>query len=575
MGLPTDMTNLPLRTDSIEPPKRADGGLRDRRRALELQLITIRNEAAAARLEARAAEIELLIFQLGATEPRNSVLEAPELGDPELGDPELGDPEFGDQSGRSRIPGRRPLSSTPAPGAQPPGIQRFSSWQEVSAAIDQSSPNVALPISESPPQSPEKGPPKLTPLERGRSDEGQPEKIRPEKKSSNKRRPEKGEAVVGTPLQDRTLPGTPVLSKTEPTALAAGVESDASQSSRPEASAHGSRKKSCSAAQDTPVLGAKRQVILKAVEENSDDPRRKRSKPAAWMLSAVAHFALLLLLAGFTLQSHRPKDQVSLLASPVQANETSMETFTIENSEPETQPSEATPTDTQYDLSPDGEIAAIDFSPDRVPQPPSSAVASLGSQDARSAAAMSPAVASDAKIQFCGVEGGGNHFVYLVDSSGSMGDAFDSARSELLQSIDVLKPHQRFYVVFFDADSDYMRLTNTNENEPRSVEATAANKAALRRWAMRVSTDRGKAPYEPLEFALRLRPDVIFLLSDGEFPQGIEDLLRAENRVENLFGEKNPISIVHTIGYFSKEGENRMRRIATQNKGQYRYVPKP
>ena len=182
---------------------------------------------------------------------------------------------------------------------------------------------------------------------------------------------------------------------------------------------------------------------------------------------------------------------------------------------------------------------------------------------------------SSAKIQFCGVEGGGNHFVYLVDCSKSMREAFQSARAELLASIDALTTKQRFYVVFFDADPDYMRLTNPNVDEPRSVEATPENKAALRRWAMRVSMDRGKAPYDPLRFALKLKPDVIFLLSDGEFPQRIENLLKEENKVENLFGDRSPISIVHTISYHSKEGESRLRRIAQQNRGQYRHVPKP
>ena len=92
---------------------------------------------------------------------------------------------------------------------------------------------------------------------------------------------------------------------------------------------------------------------------------------------------------------------------------------------------------------------------------------------------------------------------------------------------------------------------------------------------MSIAMDRGRAPYEALRFALKLKPDVIFLLSDGEFPQGIEDLLREENRVENLFGESYPISIVHTIGYHSQRGEQRMRRIAEQNGGQYRHVRKP
>ncbi|MEM1069852.1 MAG: hypothetical protein AAGI63_13210, partial [Planctomycetota bacterium] len=179
------------------------------------------------------------------------------------------------------------------------------------------------------------------------------------------------------------------------------------------------------------------------------------------------------------------------------------------------------------------------------------------------------------KMEFFGVEGGGNHFVYLVDSSKSMGTAFESAREELVRSIQALQPDQRFYVVFFDADSDYMRIRDPNTNESMSLSATNENKAALTQWAKGISMDDGQAPYEPLRFALDLKPDVIFLLSDGEFPAGIEDLLTEDNYVENLFGDVQRISIVHTIGYHSQRGEERMRRIAEKNGGQYHYVRKP
>ena len=156
-----------------------------------------------------------------------------------------------------------------------------------------------------------------------------------------------------------------------------------------------------------------------------------------------------------------------------------------------------------------------------------------------------------------------------------MGDGFQSARAELLASIDALDADQRFYVIFFDANSDYMRLTRTDQNDSSSVMASAKNKVSLRRWAMSITMDNGKAPYEPLRFALDLKPDAIFLLSDGEFPAGIEQLLSRRNRVENVFGEARRISIVHTINYHSTEGESRMRRIAQQNGGTYRHVPKP
>ena len=54
------------RSEPTNDPSPTARSFEDQRRLLELQLLKIRNEASAARLEARAAEIELMIRQLGA-----------------------------------------------------------------------------------------------------------------------------------------------------------------------------------------------------------------------------------------------------------------------------------------------------------------------------------------------------------------------------------------------------------------------------------------------------------------------------------------------------------------------------
>ncbi len=486
------------------PPPTAETPEQDQRRRLELELIKIRNEAAAARLEARAAEIELMIRQLG----RSGVTDS---GTP------INPPHHAISAAEDSRPVEKPT--------------HFASWEEVQAvlpsAVPPSQPGEAL----------------IT-----RTDSAHPSTPAPHVGDFSE--------IDSQPVGDFSEIDSQPISDFSEIAANVPVRRTGRQSS-----------------ETTAPKGAvtSDEVAIESDGEETEDAEEKRSKPAAWLVSAVAHVAVLLILAAVTLQTQRPKDQVALSASAAEANEVSMETFTIESTQPETEPTEITPSETEYELSPIGEIAAPQFQPDAPPSPATAALSSSSS----SAAAMSLKSDSDAKIQFCGVEGGGNHFVYLVDSSDSMGDGFESARAELLRSIDVLKPDQRFYVVFFDAESSYMRLANASEDEPRSVYATPQNKTALRRWAMRISMDRGRAPYDPLRFALKLKPDVIFLLSDGEFPQGIEDLLKEENKIVNLFGDRKPISIVHTIGYHSKEGESRMRRIAQQNQGQYRHIPKP
>ncbi|MCO8122766.1 hypothetical protein NHH03_13545 [Stieleria sp. TO1_6] len=325
----------------------------------------------------------------------------------------------------------------------------------------------------------------------------------------------------------------------------------------------------------TPDRSATTALIDVASAGETKSPSARRGKRRAWLLSGLVHFVLLVLLGWFTLSTTVPRDQIAIAGSFSETDQPAIESVQIESVEMPLDPTEPMPSETEYEISDVGEIA-IETLVAKVPvMQPRSLAESMLSRQSISTAAMSLKSDSDAKIQFCGVEGGGNHFVYLVDSSGSMKGAFDSARQALLRSIEVLKPDQRFYVVFFDAESDYMRVSSPDQDEPHSVFATAKNKQALMRWAMSIQMDRGQAPYEPLEFAIELGPDVIFLLSDGEFPQKIEDLLGRINRVENLFGDSGPISIVHTIGYHSREGESRMKRIAQQNGGQYRHVPKP
>lgn len=491
----------------------------DQRRRLELELIKVRSEAQAARLEAKAAEIELILRECGE---RTSVAEtAEQIVRVDSAATKISKSGFNDWAAvRAVMPAVAEIHDRNGAETVSSGGADVSDAQPLSAPIsldDDSASNCE------------------------------------------------------TDATNRAIPAV------------ARIDGGHSRLRRPHFDNDDSDSASAEGEPDRPVDvgikiddGSAPKVRLAAGELDSfstdEEEFETRRRPAAFVVSVAVHVAILLLLAFVTLQTHRPKDQVALSASAPEASEVAMETFEIESSEPESEPTEVTPVETEYEISDVGTFTTADIKPDKPPTEVAAPTESFSTDSA--ASAMSLSSDSDAKIQFCGVEGGGNHFVYLVDSSKSMDEGFQSARDELLHSIDFLKPDQRFYVVFFDADSSYMRLTNANQDEPRSMYATPQNKAALKRWAMRIAMDRGKAPYDALRFALKLRPDAIFLLSDGQFPQGIEDLLKEENKVENLFGDSGPISIVHTISYHSKEGESRMRRIAEQNKGKYRHVAK-
>jgi hypothetical protein len=68
---------------------------------------------------------------------------------------------------------------------------------------------------------------------------------------------------------------------------------------------------------------------------------------------------------------------------------------------------------------------------------------------------------------------------------------------------------------------------------------------------------------------LRLDPDAIFFLSDGEFDPNTLYELRAENRVSQR--RKKAVSI-HTISLGNLGNEHLMKIIARTSDGKYRYV---
>ena len=71
-------------------------------------------------------------------------------------------------------------------------------------------------------------------------------------------------------------------------------------------------------------------------------------------------------------------------------------------------------------------------------------------------------------------------------------------------------------------------------------------------------------------YALSLRPDAIYFLSDGQFDPSAIQILRAQNR-QNLRMNIRQIPI-HTIAFLDRFAEGLMRTIARNSGGEYRFV---
>lgn len=164
---------------------------------------------------------------------------------------------------------------------------------------------------------------------------------------------------------------------------------------------------------------------------------------------------------------------------------------------------------------------------------------------------------------FYGHEAKGNRFVYVVDSSMSMtGLRFKKATDELMSSIVALDSDQQFYVVFFNTMA-YPQFYPDIDNFLTSANAGGVDKLA--KWLRNVSPFGRTDPSSAIAHALRLEPDAIFLLSDGEF-----DLDLVMYQINKYRQSKVPI---HTVALGSDEGAPMLIEIAKQTGGEYRWAP--
>lgn len=168
---------------------------------------------------------------------------------------------------------------------------------------------------------------------------------------------------------------------------------------------------------------------------------------------------------------------------------------------------------------------------------------------------------------FFGTFAAGERFVYVLDSSKSMeGKRWLLARKRLLDSLKSLTSDQEFFVICFDAQTTLMF-----NDVPQRAEFTRASLETLRRltrWLNSRILGEATMPAEALAFALSMRPDAIFILSDGELMDNSVQMLRHFN-VDGPRGNKIPI---HAIHMFSLAGRQTLQQLARDNDGTFTFV---
>jgi hypothetical protein len=174
---------------------------------------------------------------------------------------------------------------------------------------------------------------------------------------------------------------------------------------------------------------------------------------------------------------------------------------------------------------------------------------------------------------------GGNvrSLIYVCDASGSMvGRGDDALKTELKRDIANLSPLQQFNVLIFHQMKDgsqYQRLAD------HLLMATPSAKAAAFDFVDRLPFSDVNNPIPALEEAFREDPQLIFLLSHGDFNNRYntttsDEVLAKINQLNS--GKRVHVNTRLLLGDKNKELEDRkdfeaiMTQIASQNGGEYK-----
>ncbi|MFK7778826.1 MAG: hypothetical protein QM501_12030 [Gimesia sp.] len=160
--------------------------------------------------------------------------------------------------------------------------------------------------------------------------------------------------------------------------------------------------------------------------------------------------------------------------------------------------------------------------------------------------------------------------VYVVDSSKSMNFPHDSdgktrlgrVKLELANAILSMDEKQEFFIIFFSDFAIPMPARQLQFATPRS-------KKKYLSWVAKVPGFGTTEPLQALLLALRLQPDTIYFLTDGQFDPIV---VRAFNKAAKKTPRRHKI-VVNGICLGNREGEQVIRELTENNSGTYTFIP--
>jgi hypothetical protein len=307
----------------------------------------------------------------------------------------------------------------------------------------------------------------------------------------------------------------------------------------------------------------------------SNDPDQPRAWCQAvrlqpWLFSAAAHAALL-----GALGSSVPSSPQQPLQPPVREGSIvlvarfsdSVECFADERQHVVVRASFESPASSAPELLAPNTLPGPQF-----PNPHASGTSGLPSaaSAATSASVALPATgirSPSTETHVFGVRGKGSRFVYVFDRSSSMeGAPLAAAKRELIASLQNLQSIHQFQIIFYNQEPQLM--PSFRGQAPRMAFGDDPGKRQAATFIGGImafgATDHVKA----LATALRLRPDVIFFLTDADEPQLLPSDFDTIRRL-------NQGTVINTIEFGVGPPQPRysfLQQLAAENGGEHGYI---
>lgn len=171
----------------------------------------------------------------------------------------------------------------------------------------------------------------------------------------------------------------------------------------------------------------------------------------------------------------------------------------------------------------------------------------------------------------------GSKFAYVVDFSGSIIVAVDDLKRELRRSIGELRAQHQFNVViFYSAHGDQGEVFKTETFSGALIEASPENKRRFFGWIAGRNPVGSTEPLAAVKRALSLKPDAVFLFSDGYFDDSVVGEIAEANssvkaQIHCLVFDETLLESRDDMPRMT-DGARRLKRIADASGGQFRIV---